>query len=122
MIALLLALVALPGLARAREADRRAPKAAVAAALVRAVHHYADPTKLRVTHTLRSKADPSWSLVTGAYGRRGLWAAWTRRTRAGVHRVSVFRTRNFNPGTRVPCDVRPAFSEPSCGPTASAPR
>ncbi len=120
-VLLALALAVLPSLAQARDADRRAPRAAVAAALGRAVHHYADPTKLRVTHTLRSEADPAWSLVTGAYGRRGLWAAWTRRTAASSHRVAVFRTRNFDPGGRAPCDIRPAFSEPSC-PTASAPR
>lgn len=100
--------------AGAQGAARSAPDAAVAAAFARAVHHYADPTRIRVTHTLRSDENRSWSLVTGSYGRRGLWAAWARRTARGSYRVVVFRTRDFDPGSRPPCDIRPAFSEPAC--------
>ncbi len=98
----------------AQGATRPAPDAAVAAAFSRAVHHYSDPTRIRVTHTLRSQRNRSWSLVTGSYGRRGLWAAWTRRTSNASYRVVVFRTRDFDPGSRPPCDIRPAFSEPAC--------
>lgn len=95
-------------------AKERAPKASVAAAFERAVYHYTVPEKIRVTSTLRSGVDRSWSLVTGSYGKRGLWAAWVRRTAAGRHRVEIFRTRTFDPGRRPPCDIRPAFSEPAC--------
>lgn len=109
-----LLLASLVSPAGAQGATSRAPDAAVAAAFSRAVHHYADPTRIRVTHTLRSDENRSWSLVTGSYRRRGLWAAWTRRTASGSYRVVVFRTRDFDPGSRPPCDIRPAFSEPEC--------
>jgi hypothetical protein len=91
-----------------------APKAAVAAAVERAIFHYADPQKIRIGATMRSGRDRRWSLVTGSYGRRGLWAGWVRRTAAGKQRVVFFRTRDFDPGTRPPCDIRPAFTEPAC--------
>ena len=100
--------------APAPAAGDRAPKAAVVAAFERAVFHYAVPEKIRVEFTLRSRADRRWSLVTGRYGQRGLWAAWVRRTASGRYRVETFRTRNFDPGTTPPCDIRPAFSEPLC--------
>ena len=87
-----------------------ASRAAVAAALVTARGRYPDA---RVAETLRSALDRSWSLVTGRRGRRGLWAAWVRRI-AGVQRVEIFRARDFRPGRRPPCDIRPAFSEPAC--------
>jgi hypothetical protein len=63
---------------------------------------------------MRSERDRNWSLVTGGYGKRGLWAAWVLRHAGGRYRVEVFRTRNFDPGTRPPCDIRPAFAEPKC--------
>jgi hypothetical protein len=90
-----------------------APPGAIAAALARARRHYAVDSTIRVTVTLRSQLRPAWSLVTGAHGARGLWAAWVRRS-AGAYRVETFRTRDFDPGTAPPCDIRPAFSEPAC--------
>ena len=90
-----------------------APPAAIAAALAGARRHYAADGTTRVEVTLRSQLRPAWSLVTGAHGKRGLWAAWVRRS-AGAHRVETFRTRDFDPGTAPPCDIRPAFSEPAC--------
>ena len=111
---LLLAVLAIALAVPAEASARRAPKAAVAAALERAVFHYALPEKIRVTATLRSDVDRSWSLVTGSYGRRGLWAAWAHRGSSGRYRVEIFRTRNFDPGDKPPCDIRPAFSEPEC--------
>ena len=29
-------------------------------------------------------------------------------------RSVIFRARDFDPGSRPPCDIRPAFSEPLC--------
>jgi hypothetical protein len=110
-IALVLGLaVPLPAAA----ADKPAPKAAIAAAVEHAIFHYADPQKLRLGASVRSRVDRRWSLVTGGYGRRGLWAAWVRRAPSGRYRVRIFRTRNFDPGREPPCDIRPAFAEPEC--------
>ena len=90
-----------------------APPAAIAVALARARRHYALDGTIRVEVTLRSQLRPAWALVTGSHGARGLWAAWVRRS-AGAYRVETFRTRDFDPGTAPPCDIRPAFSEPAC--------
>ena len=90
-----------------------APPGAIAAALARARRHYAVDRTIRVEVTLRSQLRPAWSLVTGSHGARGLWAAWIRRS-AGAYDVETFRTRDFDPGTAPPCDIRPAFSEPAC--------
>ncbi len=75
---------------------------------------------LEDTFTLRSRRDPRWVLAEGAYARPrsgGLWAAWLRRA-GGRWRV-VYAGANrggLEPpaGLRVPCDIRPAFSEPAC--------
>jgi len=93
---------------------RRAPRDAVEAAVRRAARHYAVRDRIAVGATLRSRRNDAWSLVTGSYGKRGLWAAWVRRRSGGAYRVEVFRTRRFDPGRRPPCDIRPAFSEPDC--------
>jgi hypothetical protein len=90
-----------------------APPGAIAAALARARRHYAIDRTIRVDVTLRSQLRPTWSLVTGSHGARGLWAAWVRRA-ADDYRVETFRSRDFDPGTPPPCDIRPAFSEPAC--------
>jgi hypothetical protein len=58
---------------------------------------------------LRSKRDPSWALAAGA-GPNNLWAIWLR---DGEVEVSATDAAGFDPPA-VPCDVRPAFSEPSC--------
>ncbi len=101
--------------APAPAASPRAPKGAVVAAFTRAVSHYDVPEKIRIQTTHRSQRDRLWSLVTGNYGERGLWAAWVRRLSPnGRYVVHTFRTRNFDPGTTPPCDLRPAFSEPLC--------
>jgi sporulation and spore germination protein/immunoglobulin-like protein involved in spore germination len=89
-----------------------APDAAIRAARARASELVGSSARLGAT--LRSQVDPAWSLVTGGYGKRGLWAAWVRRDSAGGYRVEIFRTRNFAPGPRPPCDIRPAFAEPVC--------
>jgi hypothetical protein len=90
-----------------------APPGAIAAALARARRHYTVDRTIRVHVTLRSQLRAAWSLVTGSHGARGLWAAWVTRS-AGAYRVARFRTRDFDPGTAPPCDIRPAFSEPAC--------
>ena len=111
LVVSLVAAVALPAPASAA----RAPKGAVVAAFERAAFHYDRAEKVRVEFSLRSTRDRLWSLVTGTYGKRGLWAAWVRRLSPnGRYVVHTFRTRNFDPGTTPPCDLRPAFSEPLC--------
>jgi len=110
VVSLLAAIAVVPAPAQAE----RAPKAAVVAAFARAVQHYDVPEKIRVEFSKRSRVDRLWSLVTGRYGERGLWAAWVRRTTSGRYTVHTFRTRNFEPGTTPPCDLRPALSEPLC--------
>lgn len=114
LVTCLLLLAVTLGSTPAGAAKQRAPKAAIVAAFERAIYHYATPEKVRLSVSLASHVDRRWSLVTGNYGRRGLWAAWVRRTSGGRYRVMVFRTRNFDPGTTPPCDIRPAFAEPSC--------
>jgi len=111
---ILLAAAVLAAVGQPAVAKERAPKGAVAAARARAYDHYADDGKVKVGVTLRSQVRRSWSLVTGEYGRRGLWAAWVRRTASGRYRVEIFRTRDFDPGAEPPCDIKPAFSEPEC--------
>jgi hypothetical protein len=96
-----------------RRGTEPAPAAAIDAALARARRHYAVDRTIRAAVTLRSQRRPAWSLVTGSHGARGLWAAWVRRS-AGAYGVETFRTRDFDPGTTPPCDIRPAFSEPAC--------
>ena len=106
--------VAVVAAAPANASKARAPKGAVAAALQRAVLHFAAPEKLKVAVTLRSSIDRRWSLVTGVYGQHGLWAGWVRHSPSGHYVVEIFRTHNLDPGTRPPCDIRPAYSEPAC--------
>jgi hypothetical protein len=91
-----------------------APKGAIAAARATAHREFRVDSKVKVTGSLRSQVGRSWSLVTGGYGRRRIWAAWVRRRPSGRYTVEIFRTRNFDPGSRPPCDIRPAFSEPAC--------
>jgi hypothetical protein len=68
----------------------------------------------------RSKRNPDWVLVTGFYrkgARRGTWAVWERFVdgywivkHAGLDEDGIDPPRTV----RVPCDIRPAFSEPAC--------
>jgi hypothetical protein len=93
----------------------KAPRGAIRAAELRAQAVFDVPERPRSDFSLRSRRNRSWALVTGGgSGRVRLWAAWARRTKRGAWKVRYFRTRNFEPGRRVPCDIRPAFSEPSC--------
>ena len=57
----------------------------------------------------RSGRNPRWAIASGTQGRR-LWVVWLRDGRVVL---ATTDTRRFNPPS-VPCDVRPAFSEPSC--------
>ena len=61
------------------------------------------------TTLLRSDRDPRWALVSGGDGRE-LWAVWLR---DGEIAVAARDPEHFDPRA-VPCDLRPAFSEPSC--------
>jgi hypothetical protein len=92
----------------------RAPRRAVQVGLRRARAHFRDDRRIRLGATLRSRVDRRWSLVTGGYAKRRLWAAWVRRSGSSRFSVAIFRTRDFSPGLRPPCDLRPAFSEPDC--------
>jgi hypothetical protein len=93
----------------------KAPRDAIRAAELRAQAVFDTPERPRSDFSLRSRRDRAWALVTGAgSGQFRLWAAWVQRTRRGTWKVRYFRRRDFEPGRRVPCDIRPAFSEPSC--------
>lgn len=108
LTSLLVALLALPAGAQAA----KAPSAAVKAAERRATSVFDAPRRLRSDFSLRSRRSRSWALVTGFAARP--WAAWVHR-RKGHWRVRYVRTRgSYMPSRRVPCDIRPAFSEPSC--------
>jgi hypothetical protein len=112
MRAVVLALLSLALVAAPAAADP-APRAAKRAALRAAVAHFGSPDGVRVTSSLRSERSRRWALVTGAKSERRLWAAWVRRRDSGRWAVRVFRTHRFDP-SGVPCDITPAFSEPSC--------
>lgn len=99
-----------------------APPAAVRAAKLHVVarHHLAG---LKDVFSLRSRRDPSWALVDGFYSKPklrqgpGLWATWLHL--AGGRWLVAYSgigPRAIGPPARlrVPCDIRPAFSEPSC--------
>ncbi len=58
---------------------------------------------------VRSERDPRWALAAGASGR-DLWAIWLR---DGKVRLAETEAARFDPPA-VPCDLRPAFSEPHC--------
>jgi len=73
----------------------------------------------------RSDRDPYWALVTGETGadRNGAepmptgWAMWMRINANRWTGWQITRLRDDDPNLRpdwVPCDVRPAFSEPEC--------
>jgi hypothetical protein len=108
IIAIVALLVAFPATASAA----KAPRGAIRAAEMRAKRVFDAPERPRSDFSLRSARNRSWALVTGGGVRQ--WAAWVHRTGRGAWKVRYFRTRNFEPGRRVPCDIRPAFSEPLC--------
>lgn len=110
LVIVLLVLLAIPATAVAA----KAPRGAVRAAERRAKSVLDTPTRPRSTFSLRSQRRRSWALVTGGGHGVRIWAAWVQRTPRGRWRVRYFRRRDFSPGRRVPCDIRPAFSEPSC--------
>jgi hypothetical protein len=68
----------------------------------------------------RSKRKPDWGLVTGFYrrpGDGGRWAVWLQLVdgywivkHAGLDEKAAAPPKSL----RVPCDIRPAFSEPAC--------
>ena len=95
-----------------------APDPAVRAAEGAAARHRIG--ELEETFGLRSRRDPRWALVGGFYARPapgGMWAAWLRLERGRWRLVYAGRDRRaIEPPRRasVPCDVRPAFAEPSC--------
>jgi hypothetical protein len=110
IVAIAALLLAFPATAPAA----KAPRGAIRAAELRAEKVFDTPERPRSDFSLRSRRSRSWALVTGGGSGVRLWAAWARRTKRGTWRVRYFRTRDFDPGRRVPCDVRPAFSEPLC--------
>ena len=112
MRATALTLLALLGMA-APAAAETAPRAAKRAAKQRAVAHFGSSTGIKITFSIRSERNRRWALVDGTKSERRLWAAWVRRSDSGRWVVRVFRTHRFDPAG-VPCDITPAFSEPSC--------
>ena len=102
----------------------KVPSAAVkiATATARARFH---TTRIVSVFSLRSRRDSRWALVDGfATARDRPWAAWLHRD-TNRWTLRYFDTRApFQPGSnkhgRVPCDLYPAFSEPSCRPVGAA--
>jgi hypothetical protein len=73
--------------------------------------------------SVRSRRAPSWVLVVGFYTRPkpahppGMWAVWLRfRNGRWIVRYAGLNRRAIDPPVRIgaPCDIQPAFSEPSC--------
>ena len=57
----------------------------------------------------RSRRSPAW-VIASAAERRTLWVVWLK---DGEVALATDDVRRFDPPS-VPCDVRPAFSEPDC--------
>lgn len=77
----------------------------------------------RDVFSVRSRRAPAWVLVGGFYARpkpaqgAGTWAVWLRfRGGRWIVRYAGINRRGVDPpaAVGVPCDIRPAFSEPSC--------
>ena len=104
-----------PGTRTTVTAPRGAATAAPdAAQLRRAAAEYArDELRLPVTSDdvtlVRSRRKPRWAIASGTYGRTP-WVVWLR---DGKVALATTDAKRFDP-IAVPCDVRPAFSEPSC--------
>ena len=58
---------------------------------------------------VRGRRNPRWAIASAAEGRT-LWVVWLRDREV---RLATKDLKRFDPPS-VPCDVRPAFSEPSC--------
>ena len=78
-----------------------------------AAEHARDRFRLPVTPDdvtlVRSRRKPRWAIASGTYGRTP-WVVWLRDGQVALATTDAAR---FDP-ISVPCDVRPAFSEPSC--------
>ncbi len=78
-----------------------------------AAEHARDRFRLPVTSEdvtlVRSRRKPRWAIASGTYGRTP-WVVWLRDGKVALGATDADR---FNP-IAVPCDIRPAFSEPSC--------
>ncbi|MDP1846367.1 MAG: hypothetical protein Q8K79_01135 [Solirubrobacteraceae bacterium] len=78
-----------------------------------AAEHARDRFSLPVTSKdvtlVHSRRKPRWAIASGTYGRTP-WVVWLR---DGKVALGTTDAKRFNP-IAVPCDVRPAFSEPSC--------
>lgn len=114
--------------ANARARPLRAAAPAPQPAVVVAKRHVAERWGLggfRDVFSVRSERNPRWALVNGFYalpkrpGGPRPWAVWLRlrdTTWRGAWRVMYAGkdAKAAEPGGPVPCDIRPAFSEPSC--------
>jgi hypothetical protein len=78
-----------------------------------AAEHARNTFRLPVTSgdvtLVRSRRKPRWTIASGTYGRTP-WVVWLRDGKVALGTTNAER---FNP-IGVPCDIRPAFSEPSC--------
>ena len=95
--------------------DQPGAAAAIAAAEAYATNHGTEPGP--GTQFLQSTRDPTWALVSGSRAARGVWAVWLRAD--GNHwrpEHAVFDGRGDTTPGRVPCDIKPPFSEPECPP------
>ena len=103
------------GTATTTTTPREPAAAAIDATQLRrtAAEHARDRFRLPVTSEdvtlVRSRRKPRWAIASGTYGRTP-WVVWLRDGKVALGTTDPER---FNP-IAVPCDVRPAFSEPSC--------
>lgn len=78
-----------------------------------AAEHARDRLSLPVTPAgvtlVRSRRKPRWAIASGTYAGTP-WVVWLR---DGEVALATTDPDRFNP-IAVPCDVRPAFSEPGC--------
>ena len=111
-----------PATPKATASREHAPRVAVDVAKKRASRHYGG-ARVNATFSLRSSRDRRWALVDGRRsGGRTIWAVWVRKDSRGTWRAIYFTDRAhrgaYQPRRedrgRVPCDITPAYSEPSC--------
>jgi hypothetical protein len=77
-------------------------------------------TSISGVGSMRSRCRNAWALVSGFYrklGTGGTWAGWLRLEDGyWIVKYAGLDAQGLVPpaSLRVPCDIRPAFSEPAC--------
>ena len=115
----LLALLAGAGCAACGDGngEERRPSDASAIAAAEAYARSRGADVRRDTQVLHSARDPDWAVALGASGRRGLWAVWLRAAEGRWQPRHIMRNgKGETRPAEVPCDIKPAYSEPDCPP------